>query len=187
MDRTDPTGNAGVPEELDETKEERAENEPSNIVAASLQRELNEIAPGHGELLPPGYVHTADDIKDLENRLDLAKAGKASDIASGSSNAPREGIYRFTDKEIGKPYTGQSGDIPSRIAQHIANGKVDPNSPVETREVTGGRTAREVAERQQIRRDTGGVPARNSDKVANQVDPVSDGRWDRIKKWFQSL
>lgn len=88
LDKTDPSGNA-PPEELEESKEKIAESEPSNVVARSLLKELNEISPGHGEMYAPGYVHTADDLKDLENQIAVAKAARASDIASGTSNRER--------------------------------------------------------------------------------------------------
>lgn len=40
----------------------------------------------------------------------------------------------------------------------------------------GGKAAREIAEHRRIRQITGGVPARQSDKVSNRVDPIGPRR-----------
>lgn len=43
-------------------------------------------------------------------------------------------------------------------------------------EVTGGKTAREIAEHKRIQEITGNVPARYSNKVSNKVDPIGPNR-----------
>lgn len=45
-----------------------------------------------------------------------------------------------------------------------------------------GKTAREIAEHKRIQEITGGVPARNSDRVSNKVDPIGPQRQDLLKK-----
>jgi len=91
------------------------------------------------------------------------------------AKAVREGIYEFIDTTR-KPYVGQSVDVPNRLKKHIRNGNLDPNATTSTTEVTGGKTAREVAEHRRIQELTGGEPARFSDKVSNKRDPVGPKR-----------
>lgn len=86
-----------------------------------------------------------------------------------------EGIYEFVDS-TGKKYVGQSGNIPERLKQHEKSGKLESGQKVKTTEVTGGKTNREVAEHKRIQEITGGVPARQSDKVSNKVDPIGAKR-----------
>lgn len=76
-----------------------------------------------------------------------------------------EGIYEF-EAASGKTYVGQSGDIPARIQQHIASGKLLPGTPVKTTEVLGGKTAREIAEQLRINA-LGGV--RNLENIRNPI------------------
>lgn len=96
-------------------------------------------------------------------------------VATGAGKNVKEGIYEFTDT-AGKQYCGQSCNIPYRLNQHVASGKLDPNQSVTTTEILGGKTAREIAEHNRIQEITGGVPARFSDKVSNKVDPIGPNR-----------
>ncbi len=102
-------------------------------------------------------------------------SGIVSGGAKGKS-APVEGIYEFKDAKVNKPYVGQSSNIPNRLKQHQASGKLAPNTPVKTTEVKGGKTTREIAEHRRIQEITGGVPARQSPDVANEVDPIGPAR-----------
>ncbi|MEJ2076335.1 MAG: GIY-YIG nuclease family protein, partial [Reinekea sp.] len=105
-------------------------------------------------------------------------AGKAVRLARGAKSTgkiAKEGIYEFTDT-AGKKYCGQSSNIPNRLKQHQKTGKLDSNQSVQTTEVLGGKTAREIAEHKRIQEITGGVPARFSDKVSNKVDPIGPNR-----------
>ena len=72
LDKTDPSGNAEVPE-AEKTPEEEVANEPMNLAAGALLRQLNEVTPGIGDARPPGYRYTPSDIEDLESRLADAK------------------------------------------------------------------------------------------------------------------
>jgi hypothetical protein len=113
-----------------------------------------------------------------------AAEGAAARAGSGSSSAgvTREGIYQFADaKAGGKPYVGQSGDVPTRLDQHAAAGRHTTGEATVT-PVSGGKTAREVAEHRQIQKLTGGVPARKSPNVANKVDPIGPKRQELLKK-----
>ncbi len=108
----------------------------------------------------------------------VAKLGdRAMDVgARVTKGAPNKGIYEFTDKVTGKPYVGQSGNISKRLQQHEKAGKLEPGCTVCRTEVSGGKTAREIAEHRRIQELTGGVPARRSPDVSNKVDPIGPKR-----------
>jgi RHS repeat-associated protein len=96
--------------------------------------------------------------------------------AAEEEEAAVEGIYEFPDQTNGgRPYVGQSGNVPNRLGQHEAAGRLQPGTEITTR-VTGGKTAREIAEHNRIQELTGGQRARNSAKVANQNDPIGPNR-----------
>ena len=96
--------------------------------------------------------------------------------ARGAGKLAKEGIYEF--KQGAQTYCGQSCDIPRRLNEHMASGKLTPDmlSTLKTTEVLGGQTARELAEHRRIQQITGGIPARFSDKVSNKVDPIGQNR-----------
>jgi RHS repeat-associated protein len=81
-----------------------------------------------------------------------------------------EGIYEFTAAS-GKRYVGQSGDIATRIEQHLASGKLLPGdvASVQTTEVLGGKIAREVAEQVRIN-GLGGI--QNLENLRNPIGPA---------------
>lgn len=109
-----------------------------------------------GALLPGGGYTAADDIL--------------------TSKPIKEGIYEFVDT-TGKKYVGQSNDVPRRLQQHVDSGKLDPNTNVDVNSMPGStKTDREIAEHRRIQEITGGVPARQSDKVSNKVDPIGPKR-----------
>src|SRR5258708_2743467 len=57
-------------------------------------------------------------------------AGAGAGARAGES-VPKEGIYEGADATApGRNYVGQSGDIPSRVAQHEASGKFAPGTKV---------------------------------------------------------
>ena len=104
-----------------------------------------------------------------------APGGGGRSGAQGS--VPREGIYEFSDAQSGgKPYVGQSGNIPQRLKQHRGSGSLLPGSRVQATKVQGGKVVREIAEQKRIQQLTGGVPARHSPNVANRRDPVGPNR-----------
>lgn len=106
----------------------------------------------------------------LEAILGRFRLGK---VAKGK---PKEGIYEFPDLAAGgKPYVGQSSNIPARLKQHEKAGRLKPGTE-KTTEVLGGKTAREVAEHGRIQEKTGGIPARFSPNVSNKKDPIGPAR-----------
>jgi hypothetical protein len=88
-------------------------------------------------------------------------------VAAGTAN---EGIYEFTSAS-GKTYVGQSGDIATRLNQHLGTGKLLPGdlSTVQATEVLGGKTAREIAEQLRIN-ELGGV--QNLENIRNPIGPA---------------
>jgi len=79
-----------------------------------------------------------------------------------------QGIYEFSAAS-GTTYVGQSGNIATRLEQHIASGKLPPGNAVQTTEVLDGRTAREIAEQLRINQ-LGGV--KNLEKIKNPIGPA---------------
>jgi uncharacterized protein RhaS with RHS repeats len=97
--------------------------------------------------------------------------GSGSSIRAGGRVAKEAvgGIYEFV-ATTGRRYVGQSKDIARRIGQHISDGRLGEGAEVIWRRVTGGRTAREVAE--QVRIDElGGV-----DNLENIRNPIGTAR-----------
>ena len=79
-----------------------------------------------------------------------------------------EGIYDFTAAS-GRTYVGQSGNIAERLVQHTASGKLPTGGAVNTTEILGGRTAREIGEQLRIN-ELGGV--RNLENIRNPIGPA---------------
>jgi RHS repeat-associated protein len=87
-----------------------------------------------------------------------------------AANLPaKEGIYEFTAAS-GKTYVGQSKNIVRRIEQHLKSGKLLPKDlpSVKITPVSGGKTAREIAEQLRIN-ELGGVG--NLENIRNPIGP----------------
>jgi hypothetical protein len=84
----------------------------------------------------------------------------------------REGIYEFKAAS-GKTYVGQSGDICARIEGHLSSGKLLPEDlpSLQTTEVWGGKTAREIAEQQRID-ELGGIRSGLLENIRNPIGPM---------------
>jgi RHS repeat-associated protein len=109
-----------------------------------------------------GILKTLKDLK--RGRLGVSSEGK------------NEGIYQFPDQTAGgKPYVGQSANMPQRLNRHEASGRLKRGTETTT-PVSGGKAAREVAEQECIQDLTGGQKAKNSTNVANQRDPIGPNR-----------
>jgi hypothetical protein len=105
-----------------------------------------------------------------------ASDGINAAVMAVSPRSGRAGIYEFPDAKSGNtPYVGQSGNLEGRLAAHERSGRLVPGTETTT-EVSGGKTAREVAEHTRIQEITGGVPASKSDAVSNKVDPIGPNR-----------
>ncbi len=113
-----------------------------------------------------------------------AAAGAEGATAAGETgiSVPKEGIYEGADATApGRTYVGQSGDIPSRLAQHEASGKFPAGTKVTATEVTGGKAAREVAEHNRIQQ-RGGVRSKSGSQTSNIRNPIGKKRWHLLKK-----
>lgn len=120
-------------------------------------------------LIGPGCMALANVAS--EEPLVLPRAKEAE-----GETPTKEGIYEFPDQRAGnKPYVGQSEDVPRRLGQHESAGRLTPGTE-KTTPVSGGKTAREIAEHKRIQELTGGVKAKNSPAVANQRDPIGPNR-----------
>lgn len=68
------------------------------------------------------------------------------------------------------------------MPQHKAAGRInDINDAVKIEMPDADKTAREIAEHLKIQEFTGGVPARVSDLVSNQRDPIGPARIHLLK------
>jgi RHS repeat-associated protein len=86
-----------------------------------------------------------------------------------------EGIYEFKAAS-GLTYVGQSSDIPRRLKQHEASGKLLPGTSVKTTEVLGGKTAREIAEQLRIKKLGGIRKSSGARNLENKVNPIGPKR-----------
>ncbi len=75
-------------------------------------------------------------------------------------------------------YVGQSGNITSRLGQHVSTGKFTQAEvdAAQRFEVLGGKTSREIAE--QLKLDSLG--GRDAPGVLNKVNPIGDRRLNRL-------
>jgi RHS repeat-associated protein len=140
-----------------------------NPATAPIKAGANALAQAGTMMTPIGEEGLA--VK--EGAALLKNAGK-------EGNTIKEGIYSFREGDA--TYVGQSGNIPKRLATHEATGKKALDAEATITEVTGGKTAREIAEHQKIQKITGGVPARESPKVTNQRDPIGPSRQQLLNK-----
>jgi RHS repeat-associated protein len=157
-----------------------------NPAASPLQR----IGAGlslASELLPV----SVGDVKDAGRLLgfidDAVDAGKqvvrrADDVADTGKKI--EGVYEFSEK--GKTYVGQSGDVAGRLNQHLESGKLVPGTTVTVTPVSGGKTAREVAEQKRINQ-LGGTANKPGSQTTNQRNPIGPKRQKRIEDEYGPL
>jgi hypothetical protein len=109
-------------------------------------------------------------------------AAESGAAATETGVVPKEGIYEGPDATApGKKYVGQSGDVPNRLGQHEASGKFPAGTQVKTTEVTGGKTAREVAEHNRIQQ-LGGVRSKPGSQTSNIRNPIGKNRRHLLKK-----
>ena len=115
-------------------------------------------------------ANKVDDVVDAaRGTSNIIDAGKVKGVA-------KEGRYEFPDQAAdGVAYVGQSGNIPKRLRDHERSGRLTRGTE-STTEVFGGKTSREVAEHKRIQEITDGVPASQSDRVSNKVDPIGPNR-----------
>jgi len=159
-----------------------SKNEPLKSVEDIARLfELCSLGPGIGSACAVGAAATrfgqgrfgeaGDNLLNIVPFLGIARrADKAVDTAKAADDVV-EGIYEFVSSN-GKVYVGQSSNIPARIKQHLASGKLLPEAldTVTSRTVIGGKTAREIAEQLRIR-DLGGIK-----NLRNERNPIGRAR-----------
>ncbi|MES1165653.1 MAG: RHS repeat-associated core domain-containing protein, partial [Verrucomicrobiota bacterium] len=158
------------------------------VTGAGIAVRVGAHAGEAAHLLEVG-THTADAVKAGEHAVDAVKAGEhtaeiaktgseathaTADAAKATGTPAKEGIYEFTGQS-GKKYVGQSGNIPKRLQQHTRSGKLPKGASVTTKEVQGGKTAREIAEQKRID-ELGGIG-----NLENKVNPIGPNRQHLLK------
>jgi len=118
----------------------------------------------------------ADDFVPKKAATNLLVKGETTAVGGtlGAGKAADEGIYVIQSAR--GTYVGQSGNIPSRMSQHLVdNGGRFTQAELNAAErivVPGGKTAREIAEQQRIDA-AGGI-----DELLNVRNPIGKRRLD---------
>ncbi|MGY3894897.1 RHS repeat-associated core domain-containing protein [Aeromonas enterica] len=132
-----------------------------------------------GGLRPQGYVRNPLEWVDPLGLAQCPSVGAKSEtkINSGKDAPSDSGIYRFTDTN-GNVYTGSTNDYGTRMNQHIADGRLAPDSKVEFtpidapgRSENGARRVRRFYEQQGIGFDSNGIPLPNKSSGFRAVSP----------------
>lgn len=162
---------------------ETTDDETDTQVAAGWGKPLDQVYPGVGRALNQRRIHEESLPPNPNAHPPAAKTNPAKTPPANTppGKTPKEGIYQFPDAKAGnKPYTGQSQDIPGRLKTHKAKGRLSKEAETKTKEVPGGKTAREIEEHKAIQELTGGAPASKSPNVSNQRDPIGPNRRDLL-------
>jgi hypothetical protein len=99
-------------------------------------------------------------------------------IGVGECTLPEEGVYVIRGSE--GTYVGQSDNISARLAQHVASGRFT-QAEVDAAErlaVSGGKTAREIAEQQKID-ELGGIG-----RLLNRRNPIGRARFNLMPRGY---
>lgn len=189
---------------VEEALREAADRVPSPVDSSKTPLgEVVEKAGQIGEKIANGDSVSADDLTDLgeaaakavEQRL-LKEAvdtvtgdngkdelvafdGEASEIGTkDDDNAPEGIVYRRTDDNGSPDYYGQakSDERYGKRQQEVARQHPDADFEFEIVDRAEPGVDLDVAEHHKIQEATGGVRAKDSDKVANKKDPVGPRR-----------
>ncbi|MDB5089167.1 MAG: repeat-associated core domain protein [Mucilaginibacter sp.] len=127
-----------------------------------------------------GYTKGSGAVEPVYIEFDAALAvatdGGSAVAEIATKDVAKEGIYEFKAAS-GKKYVGQSGDIGTRIEQHIASGKLleEDLHTLQTTTVLGGKTAREIAEQMRVN-SLGGIYQNGVKVLENKVNPIGAAR-----------
>jgi RHS repeat-associated protein len=92
------------------------------------------------------------------------------------------GIYEFPDrKNPGRIYVGQSGETDRRLKQHEQSGRKARDTDATVSEVSGDKTAREVAEQRRIN-ELGGTREKPGSETSNIRNPIGKARQDKMNE-----
>jgi len=150
----------------------------ANPVCAGVARAgasgLANVAMGGGLALITGQDYSWQQAG-VDFAVGAGFGGVAAVNAARRGAQIQEGIYvASTTAKQGLLYVGQSGQIATRLEQHVASGKITQEvaSSANVFEVLGGKTSREVAE-QRMANQLGGV---GTGSLANKVNPIGASR-----------
>lgn len=150
----------------------------ANPVCAGVARTgisgLANVAMGGGVALVTGQDYSWKQAG-VDFAVGAGLGGLAAVNAARRGAQIQEGIYvASTTTKQGLPYVGQSGQIATRLEQHVASGKITQEvaGSAKVFEVLGGKTSREVAE-QRMANQLGGV---GTGSLANKVNPIGASR-----------
>ena len=142
---------------------------------ASAQNLANSLGLGNNPEVVAGIKQGMDlllvfGLPEMEGAGELSQLGKLGKLGR-ATDCPKKGIYQFTGKS-GKPYVGQSQDIRRRLQQHLNSEKLPANElpNVQSQDVFGDKTAREIAEQRRID-SLGGIQ-----QTENQRNPIGPNR-----------
>jgi len=134
-----------------------------NVFVGFLKEAVNLVTSAINNSPPVGAVlavtHSSGIPQFTPSNMPQGVGMAMADVATGlipaaaEVEAPvaKEGIYEGPDATApGRTYVGQSENIPRRLSEHQASGKFESGAKVKTREVRGGKTAREIAEQKRI-------------------------------------
>ncbi|WP_325438029.1 RHS repeat-associated core domain-containing protein [Nitrosomonas europaea] len=147
-------------------------NDPSGEFANFLLGGAANVAIGYGISWATGQDYSWGNAV-VDFGIGAATSGLAALNAARQGTQIVEGIYVASQGvKTGLPYVGQSGNIATRLEQHIAKGKITEEvaGNAKVYEVLGGKTSREVAEQRMINQK-GGIAS-----LENVVNPVGPAR-----------
>jgi hypothetical protein len=138
---------------------------------------VNLFLPTPGAPVKANNLPTGSHVRNAGNNV-FAQVDRTAPGVMKHHNEVKPGIYEFPDmKRPGQTYVGQSSDLEARIKKHQAAGRAPKTTEVKKTEIPDSdKLTREIAEHTRIQEITGGVPARLSDAVSNQRDPIGPAR-----------
>ena len=142
-----------------------------------------------GELVNAGIEKVASKgkktkVADTKSGGGTSSGAKTMRKAQAPDAKVKEGTYEFD--ELGRDgkvrrYVGQSNDVERRLKEHKKTKNIVDGSVEKKSMPNSSKLEREVAEHKQIQKHTGGVRAKDSDKVSNKVDPIGKARRKKLK------
>lgn len=174
----DAPGNDAVPERappargLDFIAQDAVGQGPRGVAASieAVEARATTANAFLGSLVRAARATTTTGSQVREPDQDLSSSRRPGVAAKA---VPNEGISVIRNA-ADKVYVGQSGNITSRLGQHVSTGKFTQAEvdAAERFEVLGGKTAREIQE--QLKLDSFG--GRDASGVLNKVNPIGDRR-----------
>ena len=145
--------------------------DPNGRCPSCLIGGLLNVGIGYGISTLLGQEYTLGNAA-IDFGIGFVTGGVATLSAAARGAQIVQGVY-VVETVAGETYVGQSGNIASRLAQHVDSGFITQEAADSARlfEVLGGKTSREVAE-QAVIDSYGGL-----EDVANAVNPIGGRPW----------